>query len=366
MFGSKFHPLRIMSGAAGHDIYNGGGGGKGGDTPDAPSAPDYIGLAREQAKMQRDINRETLAANRVNQITPYGNMMYTQTGKDKYGNPTYTATQTLSPSQRKIYDLQSGLFGDLLGSANAGLRNYQESLENPQIDLSQLPELQSSIDTSNLPSYGINPGETYSDAIMRRLQPQIERETNQLETKLINRGIAPGTEAWNTAKQQQAQEQNDKLTSAVVGGMQTGLAAQGQQFGQNAQQAALSNAARGLGFQEALTNQNLPLNTLNALRTGVQMTQPNYVNSAGMQSWNAPDLMNAANQQYNTQMGGYNAGLQAQSNFMGGLMGLGGTLYKGGAFSGLGGLFGGGGGIPGVGISLGGMDPFGAVTSLGF
>lgn len=332
MFGSKFHPLRVMSGAAGEDIYNKGGG-KGGK---APKAPDYMALAREQANMQKDINRETLAANRVNQITPYGNMQYTQTGTDQYGNPTYTATQTLSPEQQEIYNKQTGLFSDLLGSANAGLSNYQQSLENPQIDLSTLPQV------------GINPGETYSDAIMRRLQPTLERQTEQLETKLVNQGIPQGSEAWNAAKQQQAQQQNDLMTSAITQGMGVGMGANQQAFGQ------------------ALTNQQLPLNTLNALRSGVQMQQPSYVNSAGMQSWQAPDLMSAANNQFNTQMGGYNAGQMAGSNFMGGLMGLGGNLYSGGAFKGLGGLLGmgGGGGIPGVGISLGGMDPFGAVGGL--
>ena len=309
MFGSKFHPLRIMSGAAGEDIYNKGGG-KGGK---APKAPNYMALAKQQAEMQKEINRETLAANRVNQITPYGNMQYTQTGTDQYGNPTYTATQTLSPEQQDIYGKQTGLYSDLLGSANAGLSNYQKSLENPQIDLSTLPQV------------GINPGETYSDAIMRRLQPQQERQQAQLETKLVNQGIPQGSEAWNAAKTQLAQEQNDQLTSAITGGMGVGLSANQQ------------------AFQQALANQNLPLNTLNALRTGVQMTQPNYVNSAGMQSWQAPDSMGAANQQYANKMGGYNAGLQAQSNFMGGLMGLGGSALGGpigGAIGGaLGGLF---------------------------
>jgi hypothetical protein len=287
-----------------------GGGGKKSKTP---KAPDYMALAREQSQMQKDINRETLAANRVNQVTPYGNMEYTQTGTDQYGNPTYTATQTLSPEQQDIYGKQTGLFSDLLGSANAGLSNYQQTLENPQIDTSKLAQI------------GINPGETYSDAIMRRLQPQIEQERNSFETSLVNKGIAPGTEAYMNARRSFDQAQNDKMTSAITGGMGVGMQANQQ------------------GFNQALTNQQLPLNTLNALRSGVQMTQPNYVNSAGMQSWQAPDLMGAAQQGFNTQMGGYNAAQQANSNFMGGLMGLGGSVLGGpigGAIGGaIGGLF---------------------------
>lgn len=291
MFGSKFHPLRVMSGAAGLDIYNGGG--KGGD---APAAPDYTALAQQQAQMQRDINRETLSANRVNQVTPYGNVNYTQSGTDQYGNPTYTATQTLSPEEQAIYGKQSGLYSNLLGSAEAGLSNYQKSLEHPQID------------TSKLPSYGINPGETYSDAIMRRLQPQMAQEQESFDAKMANQGITPGTQAYENAARSFRQGQNDKLTSAVIGGMQTGLGANQQ------------------AFNQALTNQNLPLNTLNALRSGVQMTQPNYVTPASAQGYNAPNLMGAAQSQYQAAMDAYNADQASSGGFFGGLMNLGGTV----------------------------------------
>ena len=181
MFGSQFHPLRIMSGAAGMNIYNGGGG----KDSDEPETPDYAGMSREQAQMQRDIARETLAANRVNQMTPYGGLQYSQTGTDQYGNPTFTATQTLSPEQQKILEAQQGLTQNTLGLATSGLGNVGKSIA------------QGGVDLSTLPSVGINPGEMYSDAIMRRLQPNLERQTAQLESKLMNQGIAPGTEAWN-------------------------------------------------------------------------------------------------------------------------------------------------------------------------
>ena len=63
--------------------------------------------------------------------------------------------------------------------------------------------------------FGINPGETDSDASMRRLQPQIQRDTAQLETKLMNQGIAPGTEAYNRAKVSLGMQQNDLLNQGA-------------------------------------------------------------------------------------------------------------------------------------------------------
>lgn len=287
----------------------------GGGKDDAPEAPDYMGLAREQAKMQREINRETLAANRVNQTTPYGSVNYSQSGTDQYGNPTYTATQTLSPEQQKLYGQNTALASGMLSGAQSGLANYADVMANPTVNQSQLAQT------------GINPGEVYSDAIMRRLAPQIAAETSAFENKLANQGIAPGTEAYMNAKRSFDQAQNDKMTSAVVGGMNTGLAANQQ------------------GFNQAAYNLTSPLNMINSLRTGNQVQNPSYVNPAQQANSPAPDLMGAGQAGYNAAMSGYNANQAAGSNFMGGLMGLGGAI--GGASPGT--LFG------GIGSKVGGF-----------
>lgn len=278
-----------------------GGGGKKAKTP---KAPDYMALAREQAQMQKDINRETLAANRVNQVTPYGNLNYTQTGTDQYGNPTYTATQELSPEQQELYGKNTALSSGMLSGAQSGLANYTDVMANPTVDTSQLAQT------------GINPGEVYSDAIMRRLQPQIAQETASFENKLANQGIAPGTEAYMNAKRSFDQAQNDKMTSAVVGGMNTGLQANQQ------------------GFNQAAYNLTSPLNMINSLRTGNQVQNPNYINAPQQSNTAAPDLLGASQQSYATKMSGANAAGAAQSDFLGGLMQLGGNLYSGGFFDG--------------------------------
>jgi len=288
----KFVQLRMQGVRDPFKSMANGGGGKDAETPDTP---DYMALAREQTAMQKDINRETLAANRVNQVTPYGNLNYTQSGTDQYGNPTYTATQVLSPEQQKLYNQNTALSSGMLTGAQSGLANYSNVMANPTVDQSQLAQT------------GINPGETYSDAIMRRLQPQIAQETSSFENKMMNQGIAPGTEAYANARRSFDQAQNDKLTSAVVGGMNTGLQANQQ------------------GFNQAAYNLTSPLNMINSLRTGNQVQNPNYVQSAQMANTQAPDLMGASQAGFNTQMSGANAANAAQSNFMGGLMGLGGA-----------------------------------------
>ena len=262
----------------------------------APAPPDYTALAKQSNQSNIDMARMGLAANRVNQQTPFGGLSYSQTGKDSYGNPTYTATQTMSPEQQGLYQQQTGLQSGVLGAAQAGLGNVQNAV------------MQGGVDQSQLAQTGINPGETYSDAIMRRLQPQMQMESGQFDAQMANQGIAPGTEAYQNAKRQFDQTQNDKLTSAVVGGMQTGLAANQQ------------------GYNQAQSNLNMPINMLNSLRTGNNLTSPTYANSANMANVPGVDYSGAGVNQYNAQLAQTNANNAASGGFLGGLMNLGGTL----------------------------------------
>lgn len=264
---------------------------------DPPPAPDYAAAARETATGNIDAARVATAANRVNQITPYGNLTYKQTGTDSYGNPTWTATQELSPDQEKIRIAQSGLNTGLLSTAQKGLDYAGNLLEKPGIDMSKLP------------STGFDPGQSYQDAIMKRLVPQLDRENQSFEQDMANKGIGVGTAAYNTAKSLLSQNQNDRLTSATVSGLNTGLTANQQ------------------AFNQAGYNQLQPINVINALRTGTQVSSPNYVNPALQSTTQGPDLLGATTNQYTAQLGATNAKNANTANFVSGLMNLGGSIY---------------------------------------
>jgi hypothetical protein len=271
----------------------GGGGFLGlGPAPSAPAAPNYAGAARETAQGNIDAARLAVAANRVNQYTPYGSLEYTMSGEDKYGNPMWSATQKFSPEQQKLLDIQNQLSLGVGQLGTKGLEYVGQQLENP-------------FDVSQLPSIGINPSEMYSDAIMRRLQPQMQQGRERLEQQLANQGIQIGSEAYDRAIRNFDQKQNDLLLGAQTQGLGVGLQARQQQLG------------------ELAYRRNEPLNVLSALRTGSQVTAPTYVNSAQQATTQGPDLLGAAQMGYNAQMGNFNAQQAAQANLNQGLMGLG-------------------------------------------
>ena len=265
-----------------------------GKSASAPPPPDYAGAARETAAGNLEAARANIAANRVNQYTPYGSLEYQQSGQDPYGNPMWKATQSLAPAQQQLLDYQNkaslGL-GELTGK---GLGYVSNMLDNP-------------FDVSQLPSTGINPSQSYQDAYMQRLAPQLQQGRERLEQQLANQGIQLGSEAYDRAMQNQAQRENDLLLGATT---------QGFGVGQQARQSAL---------QEQAYLRNEPLNTLSAVRTGAQVQGPTFVNPAMQANTAGADILGATQMGYNAQMGAANAQNAANNAMTQGLFSLGGA-----------------------------------------
>ena len=347
--------------------------------PQQVATPDYAAAAEA-----------TAAGNRVNQVTPYGNLTYTQTGTDSQGNPTWTATTSLSDVGQQLLNNQNATSLGLGNTINAALGNVASTMGQPFNP--KLPALKSSVGTPAYKQVGAGPSfanataaqkmgtvdqaddlqrqisgtgmegwDAASQLIMNRLQPQIERQNAQLDAQLANQGIMPNSEAYKNAKMMQAQQQNDLLNQAQLAGqqVQNSMFNQNLQAGQfgnqainqeyqnqlagagfnnqanqsnfanqlaqlqfnnaNAQQgygnqlaaqqgnnqalamgasnalasANLGNQANQQAYTQALTNYQLPLNTLSALRTGAQVQNPTFVNTpAGADYLSAAGLGN--------------------------------------------------------------------------
>jgi hypothetical protein len=252
------------------------------------STDPYVQAAQQNALGNLAGAQQATAANRINQQTPYSSLQYQQTGTDAYGNPIWSANQSLNPT---LQSAMSGLQNRLASTAGQG------------------------INTSTLAQTGINPGELYSDAIMRRLQPQLQQQQASVETRLANQGIMPGSEAYNRAKQQLAQQQNDLLTSAQVQGMDVGLRANQQ------------------GFSQQLQQSNLPIQQLGAFN---QATQPGYVTPYNQAAVAGPDYLGAYTTGQAAQIAAQNAANARTANLQSGLFGLGSSALLGGG--GIGGL----------------------------
>lgn len=262
--------------------------------PAAPPAPDYAGAAQQTAQGNLEAARAAAAANRVNQVTPYGNLTYSRDPNAATPDEGWTATQTLSPAQQALLDQQNKTSLGLAGLADQGLGYVQSALNNQ-------------ITKESLPADMVNAGQTGQEALMARFQPMMDESRKSLDAKLANQGIGLGSEAYNNAMRTQMQGENDLRSQAALNGISVG---------QNAQNQALQ-------LQTALQNQ--PLNMLNAVRTGSQVTNPSFVNSAQQATTAGPDYSGATAAQGQYNQGLYNAGVSSANSGNSSLMGLAGT-----------------------------------------
>ncbi len=249
-----------------------------------PPAPDYTGAAQATAAGNVEAARYATKANRVSQYTPYGSQTY-QSGVN--GDPDqWRSDINLTPTGQKLLDYQNASSLGLGEQTTQALGRVNDSLSQP-FDYGSVQDVQD---------------QSYK-AQTDRLDPQWQQRQQATETQLVNQGLRPGTEAYDNAMRDFNQGRNDA-------------------YGQ-ARQNAISTAPQT--YQMATSLRNQPLNELNALRTGSQVTNPQFSNAPQQGQTAGPDLLGAANSQYGQQMNGYNAGLASDSGFTSGLMGLAGS-----------------------------------------
>ncbi|ABR91433.1 Hypothetical protein mma_2196 [Janthinobacterium sp. Marseille] len=261
-------------------------------SPSPPPAPDYAGAAQQTAQGNLEAARAAAEANRVNQVTPYGNLTYSRDPNASTPDGGWTATQTLLPAQQALLDQQNKTSLGLAGLADRGLGYVDQALSN-------------NITAADLPADMVNAGQTGQDALMARFQPQMEQSRKALDAQLANQGITQGSEAYNNAMRTQQQGENDLRSQAALNGIAVGQNAQNQQ----------------LQVKTALQNQ--PVNMLNAVRTGSQVTNPTFTNTPQQATTQGADLLGATAAQGQYNQGLYNAGVGSQNSLTGALGGLG-------------------------------------------
>lgn len=381
--------------------------------PEAPTPPS----AQQTAIAQTGTNVSTAIANaflgNVNQVTPTGSVSYNPTGSyawtdpstgQNYTIPTFTATQTLSPTQQAIQGQTEAAQYNLAGMANAQSGNIANLLST-QMDLSGAPSAGNAAAIGNVPgaatsysqggpittnigqlgnitqSYGpdnfSSDRQQVQDALMARMNPQLQIQQQQLQQQLANQGIKYGSTAYNNAMltynqqandarwgaiTQASQEQQNEVNMAAqqaafqnaaqqqgyqqqLGASTFANQAQAQQYEQNAANAAFYNSgqaqnlaqaqdafnaqqsARNQYMQEQYAQRNQPINEITSLLSGSQVTQPNFVNTAGSQI-PTTDISGLINTQFNQQLANYQQQNNQYNAMVGGVLGLGAGALK--------------------------------------
>ncbi len=266
--------------------------GKSSPSPPAPPDPRVVGEA------QTSSNVNTAVANSImgnaNEISPTGNVNYTQIGQqtitgpngETYQIPQYQREQTLSPEQRQLYDQQTALgssmnqlassqvgrLNSVLGApiSSAGLpANYAMPTNPTTRGLSDGPEAMSVnlartfADTGKQQtgfadvggpqrSVGANDFSAdrrrVEDALYSRLNPQLQFDRDALESKLINQGFVRDTAAFNQSMDEYNRQANDARNQVVLAGGQE----QSRLFGMDMSKGQFANAGQQQAYDQAI------------------------------------------------------------------------------------------------------------------
>lgn len=264
----------------------------------------------------------------------------------------------LSPEQQALFDqynlLQQGLFGPQNDALSRVQQMYSQGFDTSSLGAGGTP-----LDMSGLPSSGtvydpsLNTNNA-TDLILERVNPQLQQRNEALRAQLAQQGITQGSEAYNRAMTLNSQAENDAYNQASLAGIGLGMQQQGLQFGQQqdlqrlaaalqGQQFGQSEQQRQRQFQEQAYLRGLPLQELQALSGGTQVSMPQFSGFAQAGNAGGTDYLGAANAQYQADLGRYNADQARQAQFSQGLGGIGGALgsYFGGPLGGLAGSVGG-------------------------
>lgn len=248
---------------------------------------------------------------------------------------------------------------------------------------------------SSLPGRTVQPTvagrEAVTQALLDRQAPMREQRAEKLHTDLINAGFSRGTEAYDreieklgrienderlaaiqaggaeqsrlfgleSAQRQQAQGEQQALFDSDLRGYGADLSGQqfqsqnrrdaitealaqadwarqarSQRFGEEVAGFNAEQSARGAGLNELTAMRQLPLQELNAFRTGAQPVLPNFQNFSPVNMPQPAPLYQATRDQFQGQLDNYNAQQAGTNSMLSGLFGLGSAWLGAGGFGG--------------------------------
>lgn len=266
---------------------------------DPPPAPDYVGAAREQGAANAEAARASAKLSNPNFSNPYGSRTVSY-GINGDPDQVYV-NDSLTPIGQSLFDQDNRIKTGLGNIAEGGIGRVGGML-GTKFDMSQVPGQAQAGDAGWQRAF---------DAIIQRNQPMMDRDRAMLDTKLANQGIMQGSEAYTNAMRDQAMKENDFR----LGAQQAATGQEQSQFGMDTQ------ARQDAIAQQAYLRQ-LPLNEINALRSGAQVNVPQFQGYQG-QTMAAAPIFAGAQAQGQYDMNAYNAQTASSNALTGGLFSLG-------------------------------------------
>lgn len=300
----------------------------------APPVPDYKGAAIEQGKLNKEAAQYEAGVNRPTEIDPYGQRTWKLREGADPNNPKpgdWVVETSLAAPQQQLLDLENQNSLAYGQTAQDAITRVRDQL-GKEFDTSQLaakPQIQLPTSMEEFNSDRARLEKAIYDSQAARLDPRFEAQQEALNSQMAAQGLDVGNRAFRLNQGALGRERTDAYgqasRDAIIGGEQ-------MQSSRIANMLALMGGQRQerqADFEEQAYLRQLPLNEANALRTGAQVSNPNF------QAWNqasgyqAAPIYQATGDGFNAALARFNA-KEAQRNntlnFAGGLVEVGASL----------------------------------------
>lgn len=264
-------------------------------TSTQPTPPDPYETAGAQTQQNFFTGLMNQSFGTTDQTTPFGSLTYNKSGTEQitgpdgtvYNVPRYSANVSLSPEAQQAVDANIG------ASHNMAVMARDQSHRLGDI-LGSQPDIRDAVGTTR---------DSAMQALMSRMNPQLDRDKESLRTSLANQGIKEGSTAYDRAMNRFGEQSNDARMQAILN----------------------SGTEQSRAIQNEIALRAQPINEITAAMNGGQVSQPSFVNAPGVQMSNV-DQAGLIQDNYNAKLQNWQTQQAQQQQLLGGLLGLGGNI----------------------------------------
>jgi hypothetical protein len=271
-----------------------------------PPAPDPVKTAQAQTDSNIDTARMNANLNRLDESDPMGSVSYTDLGNDRWRKDT-----TLTDVGQRQFDLQNQVDEGTNRLALQGVGQASNVLNSPfSLDgLTREPapgligwtgvqrtidgggpiqgrvgdggQIRSDFGDAGQLQRSVGPSDFSADrqkveqAVMSRMQPQLDQGRARMEQRLADQGIPAGSEAHNRQMDALGRQENDARQQAVLAGGQE----QSRMFGMDLNQGNFANQAQQTAYGQEMGRAGFA-NEAQGQRFGQGVTQGQFANDA--------------------------------------------------------------------------------------
>ena len=224
-----------------------------------------VDSAEETGEQDRETAAVATAADRADQVNPFGTLSWSQAAASPDGTAgKWTQTQTLNDEMQGLMDSDMAGVNTMNALQDSALERARVSMaEGP--DWAQFGDAQAlEFDPTELRARAEDAAYTRST---NRLDPRFQQEAQAMEVKLRNRGLRDGDEAFKSAMGNFGRTKNDAYEQARLGSVGEGRDESSLLFDQQTKSTDMANALRDKKIEEYIGKRGFDLEEAKKLDT---------------------------------------------------------------------------------------------------